>query len=177
MLSLIAAMSENRVIGRDGDLPWHLPADLKHFKATTRGHPVIMGRKTFESLDRPLPNRTNIVITRNPNYDVDGVIVVRSLDEALRVAEKQHDGAEPTRSDDDGDREPEIFILGGEEIFRQALCRADRLYLTIVHAELDGDTFFPEIDEASWRTTDESHHPADEKNEHACTFQTLDRVR
>lgn len=176
MLSLIAAMSENRVIGRDGDLPWHLPADLQHFKDTTRGHPVIMGRKTFESLDRPLPGRTNIVITRNPNYAVDGVIIARSLTEAIRAAEKEH-GAVETENGDTPGGEPEIFILGGEEIFRQALCRGDRMFLSIVHAELHGDTFFPDFDASQWRLIDESHHPADENNEYACTFQTFERVR
>lgn len=175
MLSLIAAMSENRVIGREGDLPWHLPADLKHFKETTRGHPVIMGRKTFESLDRPLPNRTNILITRNPNYEVDGVIVVRSLDEAIRAAEGESESESESEFELD-DAEREIFILGGEELFRQALCRADRMYLTIVHAELDGDTHFPDFDPANWQLVNESHHPADEDNEYQCTFQTLKRV-
>jgi dihydrofolate reductase len=168
MLSLIAAMSENRVIGRGGGLPWRLPVDLKHFQETTRGHTVIMGRKTFESLDRPLPHRTNIVITRNPDYAVDGVKVVRSLDEAICAAESEVD-------DDTDDRE--IFILGGEEIFRQSLCRADRMYLTIVHAELEGDTFFPAFDADDWRVVIESHHPADAKNQYACSFQTLERAR
>lgn len=169
MLSLIAAMSENRVIGRDGDLPWHLPADLKHFKDTTRGHAVIMGRKTFESLDRPLPDRTNIVITRNPDYEIGGVIVTRSLDDAIAAARSE------TTSSDDGS-EQEIFVLGGEEVFRRALCRADRIYLTIVRAELEGDTHFPEFDPAEWQVVSESHHPSDEQNMYAYTFQTLERI-
>jgi dihydrofolate reductase len=170
MLSLIAAMSENRVIGRDGKLPWHLPADLRHFKNTTRGHTVIMGRRTFESLDRPLPQRTNIVITRNPDYHVDGVTVARTLDEAIDLAERHEAAADPAPA------EREIFILGGEEIFRQTLSRAFRLYLTLVHATVEGDTFFPKFDPAEWRLVSESHHPADPENEYACTFQIFERA-
>lgn len=162
MISLIAAMSENRVIGRDGGLPWHLPADLKHFQQTTMGHPVIMGRRTFESLGRPLPGRTNIIVTRNPDYELDDAIVVRSLDEAIQAAE-----------DDDPE---EIFILGGEEIFRQALPRAQRMYLTLVQAEFDGDVMFPEFNAGEWRTVEQREHPADEKNKYACTFQTIERM-
>lgn len=156
-------MSENRVIGRDGELPWHLPADLKHFQQTTMGHPVIMGRRTFESLGRPLPRRANIIVTRNSDYEVDDAIVVRSLEEAIQAA-------------DDDDSE-EIFILGGEEIFRQAMPRAQRMYLTIVHAEVDGDVMFPEFNANEWRTIERCQHPADEKNEYACTFKTLERAQ
>ncbi len=160
MLSLIAAMSENRVIGVDGDLPWRLPDDMKHFMCTTRGHAVIMGRKTWESMDGPLSNRTNIVITRQEKYEADGATVVHSLPEALRIA--------PTTID-------ESFVIGGEAIFRDALPLADRIYLTLVHAEFQGDAFFPEFAQEHWRIVDEQHHSADERHEHSFTIRTFER--
>ena len=135
IVSLIAAMSENRVIGRAGAVPWRLPEDMRFFKETTTGHTVIMGRKTFETLPAPLTNRHNVVVTSRRSYAVpDGVTVVHSLDEALAT----------------GPREEEVFVAGGEEIYRQALPRADRIYLTVVHRSVDGDTFFPEFDDSQW---------------------------
>ncbi len=164
MLSMIAAMSENRVIGRDGGLPWHLPADLRFFKRTTEGHPVIMGRKTFESMDGPLPKRFNIVITRRANYEADGAVVARTLDEAIEAARDAAGG--------DSD---EIFITGGAKIYELGLPIADRMYLTTIHAEVEGDTFFPEFDLSAWSIVHEEHHPADDRHAHAMTFRTLDR--
>src|SRR5688572_24314058 len=133
-ISLIVAMAENRVIGRNNQLPWHLPADLKHFKSLTTGHSVIMGRKTFESMGKPLPNRRNIVITRQANFRADGVDTAHSLEEAISLAK--------------GDAE--IFVIGGAEVFRDALNGADRLYLTLIHATIEGDVFFPEVDWSEW---------------------------
>ncbi|HET9425216.1 MAG TPA: dihydrofolate reductase [Gemmatimonadaceae bacterium] len=162
-LSLIAALSTNNVIGRANGLPWHLPTDLKRFKALTMGHHYIAGRKTYESVGRPLPGRTNIVITRQPGFAPEGVQVVHSLEEALRLAAAAG--------------EIEAFVGGGGEIFAQALHRADRMYLTRVHADIEGDTFFPEFDDVSeWRLTDAEHFDADEKNEYPFSFLTYDRA-
>jgi len=161
IVSLVVAMSENRVIGRGGKLPWHLPKDLQHFKKLTVDHTVIMGRKTFEEIQRPLTNRRNVVITRNPACHPHGVTVVPSLNEALAM----------------GATEDEVFVLGGGEIFRLALPRADRLYLTLVHAVLEGDTFFPPLDTTAWAIDEEERHEADEKHAFAFTFRTYSRIR
>jgi len=160
-LSLIVAISENGVIGREGDLPWRLSADLRRFKRLTMGHPIIMGRKTFESIGRPLPGRTMIVVTRQPDYRAAGAVVVHSLDEALETASHIDD---------------EVFLIGGAEIYRRALERVDRLYLTRVHADIEGDTRFPHIDFARWRLVQREHHAADEKNEYAHTFKVYERA-
>ena len=161
MVSLIVAMSANRVIGRDGDLPWHLPADLRHFKKTTMGHHLIIGRATWDELGRPLPGRTMVVVTRNRDFSADGVLVAHSLAEALSLVRD--------------DEEP--FIGGGAEIYRQALDAevVDRLYITRIHAEVEGDTFFPAIDLGGWLLADRVDHPADEKNEFAYSFERYDR--
>jgi len=144
-VSLIAAIAENRAIGLGNGLPWHLPADLKRFKALTTGRTLIMGRKTFETLRGPLPWRTTIVVTRRPDYAPAGVLVTRSIDEALARAE--------------GD---EVFVAGGADIFRQTLDRADRLYLTRIERDYPGDTFFPEFDESAWRIVEREDHAATE---------------
>ena len=157
-ISLIAAMAANRAIGIDGRLPWHLPADLKHFKALTLGHTLVVGRKTHESIGGALPGRRTIVITRQQGYAAPGAEVAHSLEEAL---EKSGDG--------------EVFIGGGEEIFRRTLGEADRLYLTRIHQDFPGDTFFPEIDESAWTVVEREDHPATEKNPYAFSFLTLDR--
>ncbi|MBB3048378.1 dihydrofolate reductase [Litorivivens lipolytica] len=138
-LAMIAAMSRNRVIGRDNALPWHISADLKHFKRTTLGKPVVMGRKTYESIGRPLPGRTNIVVTRQQGYQPDGVRVATSTEAALALAEEVAvtDGAE------------EVMVIGGEQLYRSLLPHADHLYLTEVDAEVEGDAFFPEL-ESCW---------------------------
>ena len=159
-LTIIVAMSENRVIGRDGDLPWRLPEDLKRFKRLTTGHHVIMGRKTFETLGRPLPNRTNIVITRRQDFaPFSDIRVAHSLEEALGMSES--------------DVEP--FVLGGGEIYTLALPHADRLELTVVHATIPGDTYFPEYDENDWTLVADDRHEVDGNHEYAFSFRTFQR--
>lgn len=162
-VSLIVAVSDNGVIGRDGGLPWRLPRDLRHFKRTTMGHHLIVGRRTWGEAGMPLPGRTIVVVTRDPAFRAAGATVVHSLDAALAAAR--------------GDDEP--FIGGGAHIYREALARAlvDRLYLSRVHAAVEGDTFFPELDLAGWQLVAEEHHPADEKNEHALSFLVYERSR
>ena len=146
ILSLIAAMDRNRLIGRDNTLPWRLPEDLRHFKATTLGKPVIMGRKTWESIGRPLPGRRNIVVSRNPDYPLQGAERAASLDAALTLAED-------TGTD-------EIFVIGGGDLYRQALPRARRLYLTEIDASHEGDAWFPEIPPGEWREVAREEHRA-----------------
>ncbi len=165
-LSMIIAIAENGVIGNSGALPWRLSADLQRFKRITMGHSLIMGRKTFESIGRVLPGRTSIVITRQQGYDAGGLAgeqlsVAHSLDEALRIAE--HDA--------------EVFVIGGAEIYRQAWDRIDRLYLTRVHAEVDGDTTFKEFDLTDWRLREKTRHAADAKNQYEHSFQVYERNR
>jgi dihydrofolate reductase len=160
-LSLIVAMSANRVIGRHNGLPWHLPADLQRFRRLTMGHPLIVGRRTFEAIGRPLPGRRMIVVTRRGNDAPPGVELAGSLDEALALA---------AGSD-------EVFVGGGAEVFREALERADRLYLTIVEAQVEGDTWFPPCDAAAWRLVAEERHDADDRNPYGLRFLTCDRVR
>jgi len=157
-IALIWAQARNRVIGRDNDLPWHLPKDLKHFMRTTVGHPVIMGRRTFESMNAPLPRRTNIVVTRNPDYRPAGALVAADLDAALATA------AEACRRDG----KDTIFVAGGAEIYRRGLEIATHLYVTDINAEFEGDTFFPEVDWARWREVSREEFPVDA--EHAWPF-------
>jgi dihydrofolate reductase len=159
-LSLIVAMADNHVIGHNNRLPWHLPADLKHFRAITLGKPVLMGRKTWESIGRPLPGRTNIVITRNADYLAADCVVVHSLDEALRAAGSA----------------AEVMVIGGAELYRQALPQADTLYLTLVHGEFEGDTRFPDWRPDDWRETARIDHGPDHRNPHAYSFITLERI-
>jgi dihydrofolate reductase len=163
-ISMIAAVATNGAIGRNNDLPWHLSSDLKRFKALTTGHHFIMGRKTWESIgSKPLPNRTNVVVTRDASFAGDGAVVVHSLEEALELA---------ARANDD-----EPFIGGGQVIFEQAIHNADRMYITRVHADVEGDTFFPEFDDVSeWRLVDAEHFDADAKNDYPYSFLTYDRV-
>lgn len=158
-VSLIAAVADNGVIGADNALPWHLPDDLRYFKELTTGHAIVMGRRNYESIGRPLPKRHNIVVTRNPDYRAPGCTIVRSVDEALRAAGS----------------DAEVFVIGGGEIYRQTLARADRLYLTLVHAEPNGDAYFPEFDQAAWRETSRREHPADDRHAHPFTFVTFER--
>jgi dihydrofolate reductase len=160
-ISIIAAVATNGVIGRGNALPWRLSADLKHFKALTMGHHLVMGRKTFASIGRPLPGRTTIVVTRNDSFAADGVLRAASLEEAIAIAA--------------GDAE--IFIAGGADIYAQSLIRADRMYITRVHAEPDGDAFFPEFDDVNeWELVDSEHFEADEKNEYPFSFLTYRRT-
>jgi dihydrofolate reductase len=147
ILALVAAVAENRVIGRAGGLPWHIPGDLKLFKKTTMGKPIIMGRKTWESLGRALPGRTNIVITRKPTYQASGAEVTGSLDQAVAVARLS--GAD------------EIMVIGGAEIYRQALPKADRLYLTEIALSPEGDAYFPNFDKTGWPETSRQFFPAE----------------
>ena len=153
-LSLIVAFDKNRLIGRDNGLPWHLPADLKHFKSLTMGHHMIMGRKTFESIGKPLPGRTTVIITRQKNYRAEGCIVVHHLDEALECCRN----------------EEEVFIIGGAQIFDCTMPLADRLYITEIDHTFDGDTHFPEISADDWEQISSEHHEADEKNNWGYTF-------
>lgn len=158
-ISVIAAMANNRVIGRDNALPWHLPADLQHFKQITMGKPMVMGRKTWESLPGILPGRPHIVITRNPDYKAEGATVAHSLEEAINAAGEVD----------------EIMIIGGANLYAQALKIADRLYLTLVDSDVEGDASFPLFDPHEWNESDRESHPADEKNAHAFSFVTFNR--
>ncbi len=160
MIAIIVAVAENGVIGADNGLPWRLPDDLKRFKALSLGKPVVMGRRTFDSIGRPLPGRTNIVVSRQAGLAIEGAIVARSLDDALVAA-----GAAS-----------EIVVIGGAEIFRQALPRTDTIHLTRVHARVAGDVFFPELDPAKWREAAVEHHAADERHLYPFSFVTLQRV-
>ncbi len=159
-ISIIAALAQNRVIGRGNALPWRLPADLRQFRALTLGKPVIMGRRTFESLGRPLPERTNIVITRNPEYRAPGCLVVHDLGRALAAAGEA----------------PEAMIIGGANLYAQALPLADRMYLTLVHAWVIGDTRFPEYAEAEWRLAESGRRSPDANNPYAYSFLRLERL-
>lgn len=167
-VSIHVAIAEEGVIGREGGLPWRLSSDLKRFKAETMGKPIVMGRKTWESFPkRPLPGRLNIVITRDTDYQAEGAAVVHSLDAALSLAQARV--GEVAGAD-------EICIIGGGEIYRQALPLADRLHVTHVLAKIDGDTRFPQIDPAQWRVVASEHVPAGEKDSHATRHVVYDRV-
>jgi dihydrofolate reductase len=160
-ISLIAAMADNRVIGIANKLPWKLPADMQWFRQHTLGKPNVMGRKTFESFGaKPLPQRTNVIVTSDENYRAEGCVVAHSVDDALRLAGEV----------------PEVMIIGGASFYAQLLPRADRLYLTLVHHSFDGDSWFPEFEAAQWHETQRIERPADEKNSYACSFLILDRT-
>ena len=159
-ISIVVAMAANRVIGNNNQLPWHLPADLKHFKQTTMGKPILMGRKTWESIGRPLPGRTNIVITRDENYAAPGCLVVHSVEAAMQAAEQQD----------------EVMVIGGAEFYNQVLPRTDTIYLTRIHQDFEGDTFFPELDEAEWQEVERVDCDADDRNPYAYSFIRLNRV-
>ncbi|KQC01903.1 dihydrofolate reductase [Pedobacter sp. Hv1] len=158
-ISIVVAISANNAIGKDNQLLWHLPADLKHFKEITTGHPIIMGRKTYDSIGRPLPNRRNIVITRNKELLIAGVEVVSSIAEAISLCANEN----------------EVFIIGGAEIYKHALPLTNCIYLTVVHQQYEADAFFPELNENEWTTIHQEYHEADEKNSVAYTFSTLER--
>ncbi len=160
-LSIIAALGRNHAIGYQNTLPWRLPADLQRFKQLTMGHHILMGRKTFESIGRPLPGRTSIIITRQPDYQAEGCWIVHSLEAALALAQARG--------------EQEAFVIGGADIYAQALPLADRMYLTWVEAEPEADAFFPAFDEVGWETSDEVEFAADEKHPYAMRFVTLKR--
>ena len=156
-ITLIAAAAENNALGKDNDLVWHLPDDFKRFKAITSGHFIIMGRKTFESFPKPLPNRTHVIITRQKEYQVpEGCLVVASIEEALQLCLQNE----------------EVFIIGGGEIYKQSIEIADKIELTRVHTEVEADTFFPEIDPNNWKLVEEEYHPKDEKHKFDFTYLT-----
>ena len=163
IISLLVAMDEKRGIGKDGKLPWRLSSDLKRFRELTMGHHIIVGRKTLESIGKPLPGRQTIVVTRNPSYSVEGCLIAGSVQAAMELAQARG--------------ESEAFVIGGADIYAQALAIADRVYLTEVHADVAADTFFPEFDRSAWTEIECSYQPADEKNQHACTFRLLERKR
>lgn len=159
-ISIIAAVAKNGVIGRGGRLPWHLPADLKYFKALTLGHHIIMGRKTFESLGKPLPGRTNVVVTRQAEYRAPGAVVTGSVEQAIAACA--------------GDTE--IFIIGGAELFAQAMDRADRLYLTEIQRDFEGDVRFPEYDRSRWREVSREKHKLDDAESLEYHFAVYERA-
>jgi len=161
IVSLIVAVDEAGGIGKDGRLPWRLSSDLKRFKEVTIGHHIIAGRKTYESIGKPLPGRETIVVTRNPGYAEEGISVAHSLAEAIELARSRG--------------ETEAIIVGGAEIYKEALALVDRIYLTQVAATVDADTYFPEWDAAEWKVEESARIPADEKNQHACSFKVLSR--
>lgn len=165
-VALIVAMSRNGVIGRDNQLPWHLPGDLKFFKSVTIGKPVIMGRKTFESIGRPLPGRTNIVVTRQADYPAHGIRVVPSLNDGLRIA------SEVAVASQAG----EIMVIGGGQLYAQALPFAQRIYVTRVHAEIDGDAFFPVVDWRQFRLVSAEHNAAVAPNPYSYSFECYARI-
>jgi dihydrofolate reductase len=159
-ISIIVAVSKNGTIGQKGKIPWHFPEDLKRFKKITTGHHLIMGRKTYESIGHPLPGRTNIVITRDPKLKIKKCIIVHSLKEALRIA--QNAG------------EKEAMVIGGESVYKLALPIADKIYLTKIHHNFCGDTFFPKIDANEWREVRSEQHPKDNRNKYFYTFSILE---
>ena len=161
MITIVVAMGKNREIGKNNQLLWHLSKDLKHFKDLTSGHPIIMGRKTYESIGKPLPNRTNIVISKKDDWFEEGILIVGSVKEAVKFAKKIDE---------------EVFIIGGGNIYEQTIDLADKLEVTLVDAELEADTFFPKINEKIWRKIGEENHQKDKKNEFDFCFQTFERI-
>ena len=161
---MIAALAKHRVLGKDNKMPWHLPADLRFFKKTTMGCPIIMGRKTYDSIGRPLPGRLNIILSRDKELYIDGCTVVNSFDKALLTAQEQAGNAE------------EVFIMGGSHLYNAYLEKIDRLYLTLIDEVFEGDTFFPDYTQYKWKQIQKITHSPDEKNLHAYTFLTLDRL-
>lgn len=161
IISTIVAVAKNNIIGRDNDIPWYLPADLKYFKKTTLNHHIIMGRKCFESIGRPLPKRTNVIITRNPFFIASNALVTNSVEEALTIAKNNG--------------ETEAFIIGGGQIYDMTKNYWDRIYLTEVDLEVDGDIYFPSLDMKEWKLIFEEAHKADEKNEHDYVFKIFER--
>ena len=164
-VSLIAALTKNRVIGRNNDLPWNLPDDMKYFMQTTKGHPVIMGRKNYESIPekfRPLPNRTNIIITRQPDFYASGCIISHSLSEAISAAAKL--------------QQDEIFLIGGSQIYKEGIALCTKMYLTEIEAVLEGDVFFPEIKMQEWKAVSKRNHEADSRHIYSFDFVVYERI-
>ncbi|MBS1548413.1 MAG: dihydrofolate reductase [Bacteroidetes bacterium] len=162
MITLVVAMGKNGEIGKDNQLLWHMPKDLKHFKDITSGHPVVMGRKTYESIGKPLPNRTNIVVSRKENWFEEGILIVGSLKEALKFAQKI---------------DTEVMVIGGAEIFKQTIALADKLEVTLVDEAFEADTFFPKIDDKIWTLVKDEVQTTDEKNPYSFAFKTYERIK
>jgi len=162
MISLLVAMDQNRIIGKDNQLPWHLPEDLSYFKKVTMGHPIIMGRKTFESIGRVLPGRQNVIVTRNLHFSHDGCIVLHSIEEVKAFADTANG---------------EVFVIGGSEIFQEILPYADRLYITKIEHTFSGDAYFPDFNEADWMLISSEKGPKNEKNPYDYYFQVYERRR
>lgn len=160
LISAICAMSKNRVIGKNNKLPWHLPADLRHFKKITTGKPILLGRHTYESIGRALPNRTNVVITRDTNFEAPGCIVANSIETALDAV---------SYSD-------ELFVIGGEILYHQMLAKTVRIYLTLIHQEFEGDAFFPELNPVEWREIERQDKEPDAENPYSYSFIVLTRL-
>ena len=159
LISLIAAMDENRLIGANNALPWHLPADLQHFKAMTMGKPILMGRKTYDSIGRPLPGRTNVVITRDKNWHVDGCVVAHSIEEALASVDAE-----------------EVMVMGGASFYEQMISRAGRLYITRIHGQYEGDAWFPEYESDDWRLVSKEYFSADDVNPVGHSFLLYEKL-
>ena len=162
MITLVVALGRNREIGKDNQLLWQMPKDLKHFKDITSGHPIVMGRKTYESIGKPLPNRTNIVVSRKENWFEEGILIVGSLKEALKFAKKIDE---------------EVMVIGGADIFKQTIDLADKLEVTLVDEAFDADTFFPKIDTKDWVLVKDEVQETDEKNPYPFSFKTYERIR
>ena len=161
-LSIIVAITENNIIGKENGMPWHLPADLKYFREKTTDHFIIMGRKTFESFgSRPLPNRVSVVITSQKDYKAEGCLIANSLDEAINLAKN----------------ETEVFVIGGKQIYDRAIPLANKMYITRIHSSIDGDTFFPQYDETQWKLISHQERDADEKNAFPISFQVFQNVK
>lgn len=162
MTTIVVAMGEKNEIGFKNQLLWHLPKDLKHFKDITSGHPIIMGRKTYESIGKPLPNRTNIVVSRQKDWFEEGILIVGSIKEAIKFAKKIDE---------------QVFIIGGGNIYEQTMDIVDVLEVTLVKADLEADTYFPKIDSKVWKKTDEVCHEKDEKNQYDFCFQRFEKIK
>jgi dihydrofolate reductase len=159
-ITIVVAMSNNSLIGREGGLPWRLSADLQHFKSITMGKPIVMGRLTYESIGRPLPGRENIILTRDPEYKAEGCTIIHDLEQIKsRCSDVE-----------------ELMIIGGAQLYFETLPIANKLFVTEVHAELDGDTFFPDLDRSQWREMEREHFTADEKNDFDFSFVALERI-
>lgn len=161
MITIIAAIGNKNALGKDNQLLWKLPKDLKHFKTLTENHPVVMGRKTYESIGKALPNRTNIVVSRKENWFQEGILIVSTLKEALKFAKKINE---------------DFFVIGGGEIYKQTMDAAEKLEITKVDGDFEADTFFPKIDSKIWKKTNEECHSKDDKNDYDFCFQTFEKI-
>lgn len=161
MISLLLAMDKNQLIGKDNDLPWRLPADLAYFKRVTMGHPIIMGRKTYDSIGRPLPGRENIIVTRDTSYKAEGCKVIHSIEDIVKMSEET---------------DQELFVIGGAEIFKEILPHSDRLYITEIEEEFEGDTYFPAFDKDEWKIISKEKGIKDEKNPYEYTFLVYEKI-